>query len=85
MAEEFVSVNVVIEYRLSALLARIYSSSRVWCKPVVTTFFYITSYNSFAPSPRYIDIEATGKERSSGDFRLQSQREYVLQIYEIIA
>ena len=27
--------------------------SRAWCKTIVTTSFYIRSYNSFAPSPRY--------------------------------
>ena len=26
---------------------------RVWCKTMVTTLFYITSYNSFAPRPWY--------------------------------
>jgi len=29
------------------------STSRVWCKTIVTTSFYIRSYNSFAPSPRH--------------------------------
>jgi len=29
------------------------SISRAWCKTIVTTSFYIMSYNSFAPSPRY--------------------------------
>ena len=28
--------------------------SRAWCKTIGTTSFYIRSYNSFAPSPRYI-------------------------------
>jgi len=28
--------------------------SRAWCKTIVTTSFYIRSYNSFAPSPRYV-------------------------------
>jgi len=27
--------------------------SRAWCKTIVTTSFYIRSYNSFAPSPRF--------------------------------
>jgi len=27
------------------------SASRAWCKTIVTTSFYIRSYNSFAPSP----------------------------------
>jgi len=27
------------------------SVSRAWCKTIVTMLFYITSYNSFAPSP----------------------------------
>ena len=26
--------------------------TRAWCKTIVTTSFYIRSYNSFAPSPR---------------------------------
>ena len=26
--------------------------SRAWCKTIVATWFYITSYNSSAPSPR---------------------------------
>jgi len=26
---------------------------RAWCKTIVTTLFYIRSYNSFATSPRY--------------------------------
>jgi len=30
------------------------SIRRAWCKTILTTFFYITSYNSFAPSLRYI-------------------------------
>ena len=30
------------------------SKSRAWCKTIVTTSFYIRSYNSFAPSPRNI-------------------------------
>jgi len=29
------------------------SISRAWCKNNVTTSFYIRSYNSFAPNPRY--------------------------------
>jgi len=29
------------------------SASRAWCKTIVTTSFYIRSYNSFAPSPRH--------------------------------
>jgi len=28
------------------------SKSRAWCKTIVTTSFYIRSYNSFAPSPQ---------------------------------
>jgi len=28
--------------------------SRVWCKTIVTTSFYIRSFNSFAPSPRCV-------------------------------
>ena len=28
------------------------SIARAWCKTIVTTSFYIRSYNSFAPSPR---------------------------------
>ena len=27
-------------------------NSRAWCKTIVTTSFYIRSYNSFAPSPQ---------------------------------
>ena len=27
-------------------------TSRAWCKTIVTTLFYILSYNSFAPDPR---------------------------------
>ena len=27
--------------------------SRAWCKTIVTTSFYIRSYNSFAPSPQF--------------------------------
>jgi len=29
--------------------------SRAWCKPIVTSYIKWGSYNSFAPSPRYID------------------------------
>jgi len=28
--------------------------SRTWCKTIVTTSFYIRSYNSFAPNPRIV-------------------------------
>jgi len=28
------------------------TQSRAWCKTIVTTSFYVRSYNSFAPSPR---------------------------------
>jgi len=31
-----------------------YFVSRAWCKTIVTTLFDIRSYNSFAPSHRYI-------------------------------
>ena len=31
--------------------------SRAWCKTIVTTTFYIRSYNSFAPSPRYVILK----------------------------
>ena len=34
------------------LLQRYYYISRAWCKTIVTTSFYIRTYNSFAPSPR---------------------------------
>jgi len=27
--------------------------ARAWCKTIITSLFNITSYNSFAPSPRY--------------------------------
>jgi len=38
------------------------SVSRAWCKTIVTTSFYIRSYNSFAPSPQYVlkQIMCTG-------------------------
>jgi len=31
----------------------LFKSSRTWCKTIVTTFFYITNYNGFAPSPQH--------------------------------
>jgi len=30
--------------------------ARAWCKTIVTTSFYIRSYNSFAPSPQLVDF-----------------------------
>ena len=30
------------------------SDLRSWCKTIVTTLFYISSYNIFAPSPQYV-------------------------------
>jgi len=35
------------------IVLQLFSLSRAWCKTMVTTSFYIRSYNSFAPSPRY--------------------------------
>jgi len=45
--------------------------SRAWCKTIVTTSFYIRSYNNFAPSPRYalfsvIILFYLRKSKSSG-------------------
>ena len=31
-----------------------YNIYRFWCKTVVTSLFYLTSYNGFAPSSRYM-------------------------------
>jgi len=37
---------------------------RAWCKTIVTTSFYIRSYNGFAPSTRYrLSVEVMGKSK----------------------
>ena len=35
------------------VMANVMTISRAWCKTIITTSFYIRSYNSFAPSPRF--------------------------------
>jgi len=35
------------------VLANVMTISRTWCKTIITTSFYIRSYNSFAPIPRF--------------------------------
>jgi len=41
----------VLDFCIFHLNNRVISTSRDWCKTSLTTLFYITSYNSFAPSP----------------------------------
>jgi len=59
MYQSYSSLSKTLQALIVNQRTEIQTKSRAWCKTIVTTSFYIRSYNSFAPSPRNTLVQNT--------------------------